>query len=1404
MMILVRSITHYRQTERDRERERERSKWREKVWTAMTAGMSVGCDTHVEEGELLEDLPARVEGGLGGEEEEHEALKKIASVVRRYAEAAHLLDPYLEKLIAPLARVACTRVERVLGMEEREEGCAAGGDEGQAQKTLRLACKVLLALCTQRGVRVTSKFFPVSARFLERVVMCLCELTEGARATHIATALDDGEGGGVWEVQYVLLVWLTSLVLVPFDVAALDSGAARDTSSSTATMSSSTAAARSDAAGDAAQMTEASSVSSKHEKDSDTVHKFSWQCAPLAARLLDVCTNVFLRESGPVRERAAAVLGQLLSRHDMRGPREIFEVRACKLLAGCSPVKTDASGSTSSNCTSGGAGVHHGSVHDGLGLVGASATAAAILKHSQKRSEGVENAKRMLVAAETIQQSSAAAKNTLLRKLAVKIAARACTSMLPPRVASWRYQRGQRSLLGDTSTSSSKTTAMETNASHRSTDAPDADTRTVSSAHDAGHTDNDECGESEAASAAALSNVVAPVEAAVEMLLCGLRDSDTIVRWSAAKGIGRVTMRLPLVLADDVVTATLELCDPLEGDGAWHGGCLALAELAQRGLLLPARLKHAIPIATSALAYDVRRGEHSVGAHVRDAGAYLCWSFARAYSPEVLSEGGGVMDLARSLVVTACYDREVNCRRAAAAALQEMIGRLGIGCGKDDLSVAHGLALLHEANYFTLGTRRSAFVAVAGAIARYREYRGAMVHHLLYAKLVHWERSLRELAAQALGALVAAEPALIVRELQGLVARATDKDLAVRHGATHAVAEILMALHTAADNGGSGADADSTRTLLREEQRNAVAGLVPRIEKARLYRGRGGEIMRSAVCRLIEAIAFSKMRLAPKTVKMLLVSLDEHLRHPTAEIQDCAVAALRQFTRTYMPSLEAEATTGTVSTLAIVADEPLVSRYASLAEANPNVAVRRGAAKAVGVLPAPLLAADIAATVDRLRNATKEESNPELRDPETRANALDALADVMETCRGMDDGACFQGLLRTALITAIEAFDDYAVDNRGDVGSWVREAAMRVSVRLVTLANATAPSLLTENVPTTLRGDTRSMATAIVACLVKQAAEKIDRVRASASAALVSILHYGVDGRGDIPGIASRELLCEAFPNSSEINWAAPSESFPRVVLLLADPVYRPYATAGILISVGAIGNSLVKSSGSILLKHLSGDDHLICAFTEAATTVLSDANHDNRIAVPALRTLDVVFAGVGGASIASLFDPSKSVAWNLLDATRAEMKGCKDVPKLSSCIDICSHLSASHGGRGGAGFSEVQEGALRQMLLALVNRYPRVRQYASDQLYLRFLQPEFADMCKDAEEAITILENTVWVNPAVDVVKSARMSLFEPLGLDPPQTKQTQKKTAEERGAGRHVVDENASYQALVNSMGY
>jgi len=68
-----------------------------------------------------------------------------------------------------------------------------------------------------------------------------------------------------------------------------------------------------------------------------------------------------------------------------------------------------------------------------------------------------------------------------------------------------------------------------------------------------------------------------------------------------------LTHRLPQELADDVVGSLLELFsenafmrdDVLDlssvSDNTWHGACLAVAELARRGLLLPKRLDEVFP-----------------------------------------------------------------------------------------------------------------------------------------------------------------------------------------------------------------------------------------------------------------------------------------------------------------------------------------------------------------------------------------------------------------------------------------------------------------------------------------------------------------------------------------------------------------------------------------------------------------------------------------------------------------------------------------------------------------------------------------------------------------------------------------------------------------------------------------
>lgn len=74
-------------------------------------------------------------------------------------------------------------------------------------------------------------------------------------------------------------------------------------------------------------------------------------------------------------------------------------------------------------------------------------------------------------------------------------------------------------------------------------------------------------------------------------------------------------------------------------------------------------------------------------------------------------------------------------------------------------------------------------------------------------------------------------------------------------------------------------------TSLCTDKQRKVAGIVPAIEKARLYRGKGGEIMRAAVSQFIECISLSHLLVPKKIIRSLLDTLSENLRHPNSQIQ---------------------------------------------------------------------------------------------------------------------------------------------------------------------------------------------------------------------------------------------------------------------------------------------------------------------------------------------------------------------------------------------------------------------------------------------------------------------------------------------------------------------------------------
>lgn len=227
------------------------------------------------------------------------------------------------------------------------------------------------------------------------------------------------------------------------------------------------------------------------------------------------------------------------------------------------------------------------------------------------------------------------------------------------------------------------------------------------------------------------------LEFIIQYLLDNLKDEDSTVRWTAAKGLGRITGRLNKDFADQIVEQLLGLFDENETESSWHGGCLALAELCRRGLLLPERIATFVPILDKALIYDINKGTHSVGAHVRDAACYVVWSFARAYPPHIMKPY--VHTLSTKLIVESLFDREVNCRRAASATFQECVGRQG--------TFPHGIEILTEADYFTLSNRVNAYLNVSCFVAQFSEYFPSMMEHLAFIKLRHWEPAIRQLAA---------------------------------------------------------------------------------------------------------------------------------------------------------------------------------------------------------------------------------------------------------------------------------------------------------------------------------------------------------------------------------------------------------------------------------------------------------------------------------------------------------------------------------------------------------------------------------------------------------------------------------------------------------------------------------
>ncbi len=74
--------------------------------------------------------------------------------------------------------------------------------------------------------------------------------------------------------------------------------------------------------------------------------------------------------------------------------------------------------------------------------------------------------------------------------------------------------------------------------------------------------------------------------------------------------------------------------------------------------------------------------------------------------------------------------------------------------------------------------------------------------------------------------------------------------------------------------------------------------------------------------------------------------------------------------------------------------------------------------------------------------------------------------------------------------------DDYSIDSRGDVGSWIREASIEASFEIESIAAASTPEYLSKD-----------LTSQVFSQILRQSVEKIDKVRLVAGRVVVEFLH---------------------------------------------------------------------------------------------------------------------------------------------------------------------------------------------------------------------------------------------------------------------------------------------------------
>ncbi|GFG20907.1 tubulin-specific chaperone D [Aspergillus udagawae] len=142
--------------------------------------------------------------------------ERLINLLEPFQEWPQLLDPHLQALLPPLVDAFLAYLVKY----RDQYGSRAPKEERQVLYPLpRAICRLLYTFCKVRGVKVISRFLNNEPKYLDPMLRAFINWD--------ALTADEPYGENprqlVWEERYVMLIWLSHLLLAPFDLSSLSS-----------------------------------------------------------------------------------------------------------------------------------------------------------------------------------------------------------------------------------------------------------------------------------------------------------------------------------------------------------------------------------------------------------------------------------------------------------------------------------------------------------------------------------------------------------------------------------------------------------------------------------------------------------------------------------------------------------------------------------------------------------------------------------------------------------------------------------------------------------------------------------------------------------------------------------------------------------------------------------------------------------------------------------------------------------------------------------------------------------------------------------------------------------------------------------------------------------------------------